>query len=80
LAKFLVWAFIVGFAERLMPDMIDRLVVKAGKTAEPAPASVANGARGSDLEHGLNGANGNTPPAFVRPMTRKSRRVRARAA
>jgi hypothetical protein len=80
LAKWMVWAFIVGFAERLMPDMIDRLVVKAGKTAEPAPASVANGARGPGLEHGPNGANGNAPPAFVRPTARRRRRAKARAA
>jgi hypothetical protein len=77
LAKWMVWAFIVGFAERLMPDMIDRLVVKAGKTAQPAPASsAANGARPHGPEHSVNGANGNIPAAPVRPIVRKRRRAR----
>jgi hypothetical protein len=80
-AKWMVWAFIVGFAERLMPDMIDRLVVKAGKTTDPAPASSAtNGAKPPGAEHGGNGANGNSPATFVRPMARRHRRARVRAA
>jgi len=28
-AKLLVWSFIAGFSERLMPDMIDRLVARS---------------------------------------------------
>lgn len=31
-AKLLVWSFIAGFSERLMPDMIDRLVAKSSKS------------------------------------------------
>ncbi|MDP9099380.1 MAG: hypothetical protein M3N48_10380 [Verrucomicrobiota bacterium] len=81
LAKWIVWAFIVGFAERLMPDMIDRLVVKAGKTTDPAPASSAtNGAKPHGGEPGANGANGNTPATLVRPVARRQRRARVRAA
>ena len=42
LAKWLVWSFIAGFSERMMPDMIDRLVDKAGKNLQPAsPVSPA---------------------------------------
>ncbi len=31
-AKLLVWSFVAGFSERLMPDMIDRLVAKSTKS------------------------------------------------
>ena len=31
IAKWLIWAFIEGFSERLVPDMVDRLAEKAQK-------------------------------------------------
>jgi hypothetical protein len=47
LAKWLVWAFIAGFSERLMPDMIDRFVDKAGKSMQAASPSPPAGNRGA---------------------------------
>jgi hypothetical protein len=67
LAKWLVWSFIVGFSERLMPDMIDRLIARSGKGEETrAPASFGRTAAaplGPDI-NGANGAgsNGGRPP------------------
>ena len=81
LAKWLVWAFIVGFAERLMPDMIDRLVARAGKTMQPAASpSQGNGARPVILPDPANGANGNGMHRQNDPAPRRRRRVRAQAA
>src|SRR5204862_6978816 len=59
LAKCLVWAFVVGFAERLMPDMLDRLAMKAGKTVrEPAsPTPQSNGTKPLVTPDSNNGAN-----------------------
>lgn len=58
LAKWLVWAFIVGFAERLMPDMIDRLVDKAGKSAQVAAPGPMPGGRTPVFANGSAGGNG----------------------
>lgn len=80
LAKWLVWAFIVGFAERLMPDMIDRLVVKAGKTMQSAPsASQNNGTKPLIPPAADSGRNGNVPHRLASATTRKRRRARAHA-
>ncbi len=59
LAKWLVWAFIVGFAERLMPDMIDRLVDKAGKSTPVADPSPTTRSKAPILANGNAGGNGN---------------------
>ena len=37
-AKCLIWGFIAGFAERLVPDALQRLAVKAGNTLESEPS------------------------------------------
>jgi hypothetical protein len=84
LAKWLVWCFIVGFSERLMPDMIDRLIARSGKGDQtPAPASIGRGTGGRP---GSNGSNGNgtnidspSPPAAAQhqpPRSRTRRPVR----
>jgi hypothetical protein len=79
LAKWMVWAFIVGFAERLMPDMIDRMVIKAGKPTEVAVAPAqSNGIKPLVIPEAPAGANGKvrhravTPPR-LRPTRRKVR-------
>jgi uncharacterized membrane protein YgcG len=59
LAKWLAWSFIVGFSERLMPDMIDRLVARADKSFQEAPPTVARGGGGGGGNVGPNGAGGN---------------------
>jgi hypothetical protein len=61
LAKLVVWAFLVGFAERLMPDMLDRMVAKAGNPAQqPAPAVSHNGTKPVNFNGaGRNGAGHN---------------------
>lgn len=80
LAKWLVWAFIVGFAERLMPDMIDRLVVRAGKTMQSAASSPqGNGAKPHIPPAADNGRNGNAPHRIAGPAPRRKRRARAHA-
>jgi hypothetical protein len=56
LAKWLTWSFIIGFSERLMPDMIDRLVIRADKTFETLPPAAARIGRGINA-----GPNGITP-------------------
>lgn len=79
LAKWLVWAFIVGFAERLMPDMIDRLVARAGKTMQPAASpSQSNGNKPLFLPNPSSGINGNGTHRPARPATRRKRRAKAR--
>jgi hypothetical protein len=68
LAKWLVWAFIVGFAERLMPDMIDRMVTKAGKPTEAAVAPPqGNGNKPLLTAEEPAGANGKVRHRAVRP-------------
>jgi hypothetical protein len=87
LAKWLVWSFIVGFSERLMPDMIDRLIARSGKGEETrAPASFGRtmtAPLGPDI-NGTNGAgpNGGKPPRSPRHRVKrpKSRRRLAAAA
>jgi hypothetical protein len=80
LAKCLVWAFIVGFAERLMPDMIDRLVIKAGKPSEaPAVPAQGNGAKAfiaGDTPPGANGAVKHRP---AKPLQLQKPRRKAHA-
>lgn len=81
LAKWLVWSFIVGFSERLMPDMIDRLIARSGKGDETrAPASfgrTATAPLGPDV-NGANGAgqNGGGPPPRPGPRARQPNRRR----
>jgi len=80
LAKWLVWAFIVGFAERLMPDMIDRLVVRAGKTMQSAPSSPqSNGTKPIIPQAADNGRNGHITHRLAGPGARRRRRARAHA-
>lgn len=55
LAKWLVWSFLVGFCERLMPDMIDRLVAKADKSVQTSAPPSVNGSKGPS---GRNGSGG----------------------
>jgi hypothetical protein len=80
LAKWLVWAFIVGFAERLMPDMIDRMVIKAGKPTEaavaPAPSNGVKPLLPSETPAGTNGKVRHRAVKTARlPQTRKKVRV-----
>jgi hypothetical protein len=43
MAKWLLWAFIAGFSERLVPDMLNSFEKKAGeKAAAPMPAGATN--------------------------------------
>jgi hypothetical protein len=80
LSKWLVWAFIVGFAERLMPDMIDRLVARAGKTMQTAASpSQSNGNKPPLLPDAGAGTNGNGTHRLTSPAPRRRRRVRAQA-
>jgi hypothetical protein len=85
LAKWLVWCFIVGFSERLMPDMIDRLIARSDKGNQtPAPASLG---RGNGKPSGPNGSNGasidstrpSSPPLHQRRARTRRHRVRATA-
>ena len=81
LAKWLVWCFIVGFSERLMPDMIDRLIARSDKGNQtPAPASVG---RGNGKPSGLNGSNGtsfdSTRPSSPRLHQQRAKTTRRRA-
>jgi hypothetical protein len=39
MAKLLIWAFIAGFAERLVPDQISKLIGKSGAGKEGAATS-----------------------------------------
>src|SRR5205814_6559631 len=67
-----------GFAERLMPDMIDRLVARAGKTMQPAASpSQSNGNKPLFLPNPGSGKNGNGIHRPARPATRRRPRVKA---
>jgi hypothetical protein len=80
LAKWLVWAFIIGFAERLMPDMIDRLVVKAGKPVEaPAVPAQGNGARPLVVGDAPPHANGVVKHRAMKPAQLQKPRRKAHA-
>ena len=79
LAKWLVWAFIVGFAERLMPDMIDRMVIKAGKPTEAAVAPTqSNGTKSVMDPEGPAGANGKVIHRAIKPARLRSTRKKVR--
>lgn len=89
LAKWVVWSFIAGFSERLVPDMLDRLTAKSRDDDKPgfvSPASAGKPAPGMILppseaaEGGGAGLGSARPPAAPGgvSLTREGLSVRAR--
>lgn len=72
-AKWLVWAFIAGFSERLMPDMLDKLISQSqtavaniGSTA-PLTTPAAGGAATGQTTASSTTRPGSTPPPTPPP-------------
>lgn len=69
-AKLFVWAFLAGFAERLVPDNLDRLATKLAMADKPQPGQLLPPTKGggADDAAGPNGAGGPPPADKPRPQ------------